>query len=220
MASLHREAFFVSLEPFIRRMERPRQVVSGPNKSALKYWLPAGLLVVAGAVFLVSGSHGHPPITPSQLSRSKVSPSTSPAASGNLSPSPAVAGAATSAPRPGPPPAPAASTRQTGTTGGTSSANSPQSTVNLQINSGASAGFTVSYVAGMNACSILTEAKNEGKVPSVTLVYYSSFQSDYVKELNGQSDNWTFKYNGTSPPVGCSKVPLHPGDTVTWSYKQ
>lgn len=92
--------------------------------------------------------------------------------------------------------------------------------VHLQIDSGGTSSNTVNFKTGMDACTILTEAKNEGKIKSVTLVYYSSFQSDYVKELNGQTDNWTFEYNGTSPPVGCSKVPLHPGDTVSWSYKQ
>src|SRR5262249_9104872 len=80
----------------------------------------------------------------------------------------------------------------------------PQVTVQLRIKN-AITSFNVALTSGhTDACTILEEAKAEGKVHSVTLIYYPSFQSNYVSELNGYPNNWTFKYNGVLPPVGCS----------------
>jgi hypothetical protein len=84
---------------------------------------------------------------------------------------------------------------------------------------GVASAYAVDPAAITNACDILTAAKTQGFLHSVTLKYYSSFGSDYVAEINGFANNWEYKVNGVAPRVGCSKIPITQGDTVTWTYQ-
>ncbi|MBI2033216.1 MAG: hypothetical protein HYT10_02005 [Candidatus Levybacteria bacterium] len=79
--------------------------------------------------------------------------------------------------------------------------------------------FTVKFRENSTPCSILTDAKNEGKIRSVTITHYDApLNSDYVKEINGFSDNWTFSINSETKPMGCSQYILGKGNTVIWKY--
>src|SRR4029078_2639744 len=73
---------------------------------------------------------------------------------------------------------------------------------------------SVTLKDGADVCDVLQEAKDEGKISSLTLddSYMSSLHSKYVKEMNGRSDNWTFKLNNDSP-LGCSLAHPKPNDT-------
>lgn len=79
--------------------------------------------------------------------------------------------------------------------------------------------FTVQAEDGINACDLLTKAKDQGKINSVTLddSYLKTFNTLLVKEINGFSDYWTFTVNGQSPD-GCSLVTLKNGDQVVWTF--
>ena len=70
-----------------------------------------------------------------------------------------------------------------------------------------------------NVCDELTEAKNEGKIHSVTFdsSYMGSMHSLYVKEINGYTNNWTFTVNEQSPQ-GCSLVLPKAGDNIVWKF--
>jgi hypothetical protein len=93
-------------------------------------------------------------------------------------------------------------------------------TITLQINTpDSSASHTVTYSEGRNPCTVLNDAKSEGKITSATIAYYGPpLNSDYVKELNGFQDNWTFSLNGEGKPTGCSNYKVNNGDTVTWKF--
>lgn len=79
--------------------------------------------------------------------------------------------------------------------------------------------FSIPFHDGTNPCSVLTDAKNSGNIKSVTVNHYGApLNSDYVKEINGFSDNWNFSINGNSMPKGCSNYNLNSGDTVLWKY--
>lgn len=93
-------------------------------------------------------------------------------------------------------------------------------TITVSIHSpGGTASFTLPFTTGSTPCSVLTDAKNQGKISSVTIMHYGApLNSDYVKEINNYSDNWTFAQNGTSKPKGCSNYTLSSGDNVTWRY--
>lgn len=96
---------------------------------------------------------------------------------------------------------------------------SPKPTVSLQINDpGETKSFSVTLNSGNNLCDNLTEAKNEGKIKSVTMTWYASFNSYYVVEINGYNKNWTFTLNGVQPKVGCSLVKPNPNDTIIWKF--
>lgn len=68
-------------------------------------------------------------------------------------------------------------------------------------------------------CDELTEAKNEGKIRSVTFssTYMNSMHSLYITEINGYQNNWTFTVNGTAPQ-GCSLVTPKSGDSIVWKF--
>jgi hypothetical protein len=78
--------------------------------------------------------------------------------------------------------------------------------------------WVVGLGSGTTACDVLTEAKAEGKLRSVTMSYYSSFHSYYIEEINNYHNNWTFSVNGKAPP-GCSLVTVGQGDNVTWRFR-
>lgn len=93
-----------------------------------------------------------------------------------------------------------------------------QATVAIQI-SEPDGMSNFSLPVGGNACDELTEAKQEGKIRSVTFSsnYMSSMHSLYVSEMNGYSNNWTFIVNGQGP-AGCSLSSPQAGDTVVWKF--
>lgn len=96
----------------------------------------------------------------------------------------------------------------------------PSNIVNLQIvEPDGNFNFSVALKNGNNLCDNLTEAKNEGKIRSLTLddSYMSSYHSSYVREINGYQNNWTVNVNGTVPQ-GCSLYSPKSGDTVTWKF--
>ena len=94
------------------------------------------------------------------------------------------------------------------------------STVSMQVQDpGGNSSFTVTLNNGANACDVLQEAKNEGKINSVTFNddYMSTMHSRYITEINGYSNNWTFTVNGSSPQ-GCSLINPKPNDTIVWKF--
>lgn len=94
---------------------------------------------------------------------------------------------------------------------------SPYLTLNINEPDG-SFSYSLNLQTGSNPCSILNDAKNAGDIKSLTIVHYSSLNSDYVKEINGYSNNWNFSLNGNVEPTGCSNYTLSNGDSVTWKY--
>ncbi len=110
----------------------------------------------------------------------------------------------------------------THSTGSGSSTSAPpqqtQQTVNLQI-SEPDGTFNFTLPVGGNACDELTEAKNEGKIKSVSFSnqYMSSMHSLYVTEINSYQNNWTFTVNGQGP-AGCSLASPKAGDNVVWRF--
>ncbi|MFA6081035.1 MAG: hypothetical protein WC741_01355 [Patescibacteria group bacterium] len=95
-----------------------------------------------------------------------------------------------------------------------------QDIINLEINGpDGNNKFSLTYKDGANPCSILNDAKNDGKIRSVTILHYGApLNSDYVKEINGFSDNWNFSIDGSGKPSGCSNYILNKNSTVTWKY--
>jgi hypothetical protein len=98
--------------------------------------------------------------------------------------------------------------------------NEPVETIKIEINKpDGNSSFTLTYHDGKNPCSILNDAKTEGKIQSVTITHYGApLNSDYVKEINGYQDHWTFAVNGETKPTGCSNYTLTKGNIVTWKY--
>jgi hypothetical protein len=196
---------------------RPRQLVR-------RFALPVlGVLVLAGGLALAF-MPDRSPQTATVTPQTSTSPSASPSGSPDASPaiSPEVAGSQTAAPAP----------NHSGHTGGSTAqppAQAPAApppapavqtvTLKLVIN-GQTQRNSVALVAGRkDPCLLLHQARDEGKIASVTLKYYGApLHSNYVSELNGFKEGWTFKRNGAGSPVGCSKVPLQPGDVVTWQF--
>jgi len=93
-------------------------------------------------------------------------------------------------------------------------------TVSMQVQDpGGNSSFTVTLNSGANACDVLQEAKNEGKISSVTFddSYMSTMHSRYITEINGYANNWTFTVDGSSPD-GCSLINPKPNDTIVWKF--
>lgn len=81
--------------------------------------------------------------------------------------------------------------------------------------------FSLNINSNSNPCSILTDAKNQGKIKSIVIIHYGApINSDYVKEINNYSDGWTFLLNGVSEPKGCSNYALKDKDRVDWEYSK
>lgn len=95
----------------------------------------------------------------------------------------------------------------------------PAQTVNLQIiDPDGTSSFSVILISGNNLCDTLTEAKNEGKIKSVTMIWYPNFNSYYVVEINGFNNNWTTALNGVQPRIGCSLIKPKPSDNIVWKF--
>lgn len=79
--------------------------------------------------------------------------------------------------------------------------------------------FQVTLHTGDTLCDNLVEAKNEGKIKSLTLdnSYMQSFHSAYVREMDGFTNNWTVSVNNTSPQ-GCSLYTVKPNDSIIWKF--
>ncbi len=93
-------------------------------------------------------------------------------------------------------------------------------TVSMQVQDPAgTSNFMVTLKNGANACDVLQEAKDEGKINSVTFddSYMASLHSRYVTQINGYANNWTFTINGSSPN-GCSLSNPKPNDSIVWKY--
>jgi len=83
---------------------------------------------------------------------------------------------------------------------------------------------SLNFVAGMNACSILDEAKAEGNIASYTADdrYLSTLHSLMIIEINGYSGiGWVYSLKDAAGVIihdapGCSLNALQPGYTVTW----
>ena len=90
--------------------------------------------------------------------------------------------------------------------------------VNVEITAGGNtSSFSLEFTNSINVCDVLEKARNEGKITSLTIddSYMKTFNSKYVKELNGYKDNWTFTVNGNSP-LGCSLYNVNDGDSIVW----
>ncbi|HWY79314.1 MAG TPA: DUF4430 domain-containing protein [Candidatus Sulfotelmatobacter sp.] len=96
----------------------------------------------------------------------------------------------------------------------------PKPIVNIQIREpDGTLNFTVNLNSGNNLCDNLTEAKNEGKIKSLTFdnSYMSTMHSAYVREINGYQNNWTVSVNDKTPQ-GCSLYTPNAGDSITWKF--
>ena len=147
-----------------------------------------------------------------------IKPSPSPIPPGSTAPgpstssSPAVLGATSSSPSPSTSPVPSPSPNPNPSP----LASISTQTVNLEIQGSS---FTVEISGDLNVCQVLEKAKDQGKISSLTLddSYMSSMNSQYVREINGMSNNWTFKVNGNSP-LGCSLYQVKPGDQIVFKF--
>jgi hypothetical protein len=90
----------------------------------------------------------------------------------------------------------------------------------LSIN-GASKGM-VTLAANSNHCDVLNQALKNGQISSLDLRYSSQYGTYAVYMIDGVGDSnavwWTYKVNGSSPPYGCSQMPVKDGDSVHWQY--
>lgn len=96
----------------------------------------------------------------------------------------------------------------------------PSQAVNMQVTEpDGTFNFTVNLNSGNTACDLLNEAKQEGKIKSVTMddSYMSTLHSPYIKEINGYQNNWTFTVNGSSPQ-GCALYSPKAGDSIVWKF--
>lgn len=90
--------------------------------------------------------------------------------------------------------------------------------VNLEIKNGdSSSNFSIGISENMNVCDVLSKARDEGKISSVSFddSYMETFKSKFVTEINGIKSNWVFKVNGTSP-LGCSLYTVKNSDKIEW----
>lgn len=85
--------------------------------------------------------------------------------------------------------------------------------------------YQVQITRYLDACSILTAAKEQGFISSVTLVDRPDLHSQYAAEINGVSESWTYTATDSTGKslnsLGCSMTgKIDPGATVSWkSYK-
>jgi hypothetical protein len=93
--------------------------------------------------------------------------------------------------------------------------------VNLKIN-GSSVG-NVDMQEGNNQCDVLSRAKDQGKISSLTMRYINDLGTYGVYQINGIGQEntvwWVYKINGQSPSQGCSYIKANSGDSVEWEYK-
>jgi hypothetical protein len=81
--------------------------------------------------------------------------------------------------------------------------------------------FKIAYASGADACQILEQARQEGKISALDIDYStvkSSLRSAYVRQINTFTNGWTFKVNGVSPE-GCSLSHPAVNDQIIWRYQ-
>ncbi len=136
------------------------------------------------------------------------------------SPSAKVENTVPSSPQPTNTPSPSASVAPSPSPSPSLSPTPLVSQINVQIKTpDTNSAFSLQIEDGINACDLMTKAKNEGKISSLTLddSYLATFHTLLVKEINGLKDNWTFTVNGESP-MGCSLVNLKDKDQIIWEF--
>ncbi|HVQ44397.1 MAG TPA: hypothetical protein VMT30_05525 [Candidatus Saccharimonadia bacterium] len=182
----------------------------------------AGAVLVAGAAVLAQAPHRAAEVanatraTPAATSAVTPAPVVAPAATSQ----PAVAGAATQAPSASSAPV-AKLAAQPAAPAATPAPTLAADTITLTlIDPDGTFHYTVRLLPGTDACSVLIQAKNEGKISFVDIdySYLATLHSAYVRQINSYANNWTVKLNGVSPK-GCSLVSPQPNDNVTWRYQ-
>lgn len=82
----------------------------------------------------------------------------------------------------------------------------------------------VSLTEGSSQCDVLQQALADGLIGSLDMRYSSRYKTFGVYIIDGIGGNnavwWTYKVNDKSPPVGCSSVKAHDGDSVLWEYQK
>lgn len=170
-------------------------------------------LYLAVAVRPAGPAARHYPAKAPATASSAVTASPSPAAT----PATAAAGAAV-APAVSPAAPPAA---HSPTTAQTAVAATPTPAASVQLTIAEPDGtfaYTVATAGVTNACDVLIAARAAGFLKSLHMSWYASMHSNYVDDINGYKDNWTFKVNGASPK-GCSLASVTQGDTISWTYQ-
>jgi hypothetical protein len=186
----------------------------------------AGTVLIGGAALLARAPHYGLALTgaarPTQTVTATASATPTLAEGAPVSPGqPAVAGAATQAP------ATTAATLSKTPAAGKGAAQAPAATpapaqvVQLTlVDPDGKFNYSVRLIPGSDACTVLNEAKAEGKIASVDIdySYMSSLHSAYVRQINNFANNWTVKVNGTAPK-GCSLASPGANDQITWRYQ-
>jgi len=82
----------------------------------------------------------------------------------------------------------------------------------------------VSLPDGSNQCDVLRQALSDGLISNLDIRYSNQHKTHGVYIIDGIGDNnaiwWTYKVDGKSPPVGCSKVEARSGQSVEWEYQK
>ncbi len=108
------------------------------------------------------------------------------------------------------------------TSSGSSSVHSKISYVKVFLSVNGSPKGSVSLKSTANQCQVLTQAKAQGVISSLVMKYNESLNSYgvYVIDGIGRTDQvyWTYTVNGKPPPLGCSYVTVHGGDSINWRY--
>lgn len=80
----------------------------------------------------------------------------------------------------------------------------------------------VSLQVGANQCDVLRQALSDRLISSLEMRYNLQYKTEGVYVIDGIGDSnvvwWGYKVNGTSPPYGCSHVPVKNNDSVNWEY--
>lgn len=100
-------------------------------------------------------------------------------------------------------------------------ASSP-TTVHVSLSVGGTYKGTVPLASTSNHCDVLAQALKVGIINGLDMRYDTVYGTYGVYVINGIGDPgtvwWTYKVNGKSPPVGCSLLQVHDGDSVNWHY--
>lgn len=191
------------------------------GKAIKRFGIIVGLVIVAAALGLAVAPRPAGLVTRPQTPTNN-SEITVPAVAGDQTVAPTAAPSAQSSDQKSTPRPVTGDSSRTNTSNQTAVVTvTPQPIVNLQLKSPAgSSQYAVKLIAITDACTILTAARDQGYVKSVTIdnSYLSTLKSAYVREINGYYNNWTFKVNGASPK-GCSLASITTGDTVVWEYQ-
>ena len=94
-------------------------------------------------------------------------------------------------------------------------------TISLSVNGIHKGSVTLSTTS--NQCNVLSQALNNGFISNLVMPYDSAQKTYGVYVIDGLGDPssvwWTYTVNGRPPPLGCSYITVHNGDSVNWQYK-